>query len=182
MRQYSEYSDFFPNTTRTRVQSRYRPPSTGVHSGQMGWTRRKTRTGTVVWVTHRTAGCSGQTMIGLIRTHSLSGQSRCQVYLSMVRCFGSTFDGALANLTLIFERLRSYVLQLKSTKCHLFRSSVPFLGHIVGDEGWSTTRPRSRTSNHGRSLIASRAYASSWDLWATTGGLFRILLTSRRLW
>ena len=41
----------------------------------------------------------------------------------------------LANLTLIFERLRSYGLQLKSTKCHLFRSSVPFLGHIVGHHG-----------------------------------------------
>ena len=38
-------------------------------------------------------------------------------------------------MTLIFERLRSYGLQLKSTKCHLFRSSVPFLGHIVGRRG-----------------------------------------------
>ena len=41
----------------------------------------------------------------------------------------------LTNLTLLFERLRSYGLQLKSTKCHLFRSSVPFLGHIVGRHG-----------------------------------------------
>ena len=24
---------------------------------------------------------------------------------------------------------------LKSTKCHLFRSSVPFLGHIIGRRG-----------------------------------------------
>ena len=40
-----------------------------------------------------------------------------------------------ANLTLIFERLRSYGLQLKSSKCHLFRASVPFLGHIVGRHG-----------------------------------------------
>ena len=37
--------------------------------------------------------------------------------------------------TLIFERLRSYGLQLKYTKCHLFRSSVPFLGHIVCRRG-----------------------------------------------
>ena len=36
---------------------------------------------------------------------------------------------------LIFERLRSYGLQLKSTKCHLFQSSVPFLGHVVGRDG-----------------------------------------------
>ena len=59
----------------------------------------------------------------------------CLVYLDDIISFGSTFDGALTNLTLIFERLRLYGLQLKSTKCHLFRSSVPFLGHIVGRHG-----------------------------------------------
>ena len=48
--------------------------------------------------------------------------------------FGTTFDDALDNLILIFERLRSYGLQLKSTKCHLFQTSVPFLGHVVGRE------------------------------------------------
>ena len=61
--------------------------------------------------------------------------SRCLVYLDDIISFGGTFDGALSNLTLIFERLRSYGLQLKSSKCHLFRASVPFLGHIVGRRG-----------------------------------------------
>ena len=57
------------------------------------------------------------------------------MYLDDIISFGGTFDGALSNLTLIFERLRSYGLQLKSSKCHLFRVSVPFLGHIVGRRG-----------------------------------------------
>ena len=61
--------------------------------------------------------------------------SRCLIYLDDIMSFGSTFDSALANLTLIFERLRSYGLQLKSTKCHLLRSPAPFLGHIVGRRG-----------------------------------------------
>ena len=61
--------------------------------------------------------------------------SRCLVYLDDIISFGGTFDGALSSLTLIFERLRSYGLQLKSSKCHLFRVSVPFLGHIVGRRG-----------------------------------------------
>ena len=61
--------------------------------------------------------------------------SRCLVYLDDIISFGGTFSGALSNLTLIFERLRSYGLQLKSSKCHLFRASVPFLGHIVGRRG-----------------------------------------------
>ena len=57
------------------------------------------------------------------------------MYLDDIISFVSTFDDALTSLTLIFERLRSYGLQIKSTKCHLFRSSVPFLGHIVGRRG-----------------------------------------------
>ena len=57
--------------------------------------------------------------------------SCCLVYLDDIISFGSTFGDALDNLTLIFERLRAYGLQLKSTKCHLFQSSMPFLGHIV---------------------------------------------------
>ena len=61
--------------------------------------------------------------------------SRCLVYLDDIISFGTTFDEALDNLTLIFERLRSCGLQLKSTKCHLFQTSVPFLGHVVGREG-----------------------------------------------
>ena len=52
--------------------------------------------------------------------------SRCLVYLDVY------FEDALDNLTLIFERLRTYGLQLKSTNCHLFQTSVPFLGHVVG--------------------------------------------------
>ena len=39
--------------------------------------------------------------------------SRCLVYLDDIISFGTTFDDALDNLTLIFERLRSYGLQLK---------------------------------------------------------------------
>ena len=61
--------------------------------------------------------------------------SRCLVYLDDIISFGITFNDALDNLTLIFERLRAYNLQLKSTKCHLFQTSVPFLGHIVGRRG-----------------------------------------------
>ena len=48
--------------------------------------------------------------------------SRCLVHLDDIISFGSTFSEALDNLTLIFERLRSYGLQLKSTKCHLFQT------------------------------------------------------------
>ena len=61
--------------------------------------------------------------------------SRCLVYLDDIISFGTTFGDSLDNLTMIFERLRSHGLQLKSSKCHLFQSSVPFLGHVVGRDG-----------------------------------------------
>ena len=108
--------------------------------------------------------------------------SRCLVYLDDIISFGSTFDGALTNFTLIFERLRSYGLQLTSTKCHLFRSSVPFLGHIVGRRGLECDPVKIEDVKSWRSLIVSRVYASSWDLWDTTSASSRILLTSRHLW
>ena len=44
------------------------------------------------------------------------------------------FDGTLTSLTLIFERLRSYGLQVHKMP-PIFRQSVPFLGHIVGSHG-----------------------------------------------
>ena len=92
--------------------------------------------------------------------------SRCLAYLDDIISFGSTFNGALTNLTLIFERLRSYGLQLKSTKssgrlCH-------FWGTLLAGVAWSATQLRLKMSNRGRSLIASKVYASSWDLWDTT--------------
>ena len=49
--------------------------------------------------------------------------------------FGNDFESALHNLELVLDRVAEYGLQLKSTKCNLFRMSVPFLGHIVGRAG-----------------------------------------------
>ena len=48
--------------------------------------------------------------------------SRCLVYLDDIISFRTTFGDALDNLTSIFE-------------CHLFQTSVPFLGHVVGRRG-----------------------------------------------
>ena len=90
--------------------------------------------------------------------------SRCLVYLDDIISFGYTFDSALANLTLIFERLRSYGLQLKSTKCHLFRSS----GIHCGSTRFGV-QP------------GLGAYTSFWDFGVTTDASFRILPTLRCL-
>ena len=49
--------------------------------------------------------------------------------------FGNDFESALHSLELGLIWVAEYGLQLKSTKCNLFRTSVPFLGHIVGRAG-----------------------------------------------
>ena len=60
---------------------------------------------------------------------------RCLVYIDDILVFGNDFEAALHNLELVSDRVAEYGLQLKSTKCNLFRTSVPFLGHIVGRAG-----------------------------------------------
>ena len=60
---------------------------------------------------------------------------RCLVYIDDILVFGNDFESALHSLELVLIRVAEYGLQLKSTKCNLFRSSVPFLGHIVGRAG-----------------------------------------------
>ena len=60
---------------------------------------------------------------------------RCLVYIDDILIFGETFDSALESLESVLDRISRYGLQLKSTKCALFRTSLPFLGHIVGREG-----------------------------------------------
>ena len=60
---------------------------------------------------------------------------RCLVYIDDILVFGNDFESALHSLELVLNRVAEYGLRLKSTKCNLFRTSVPFLGHIVGRAG-----------------------------------------------
>ena len=62
--------------------------------------------------------------------------SRCLVYLDNIISFGGTFGAALSNMTLIFERLRLYGLQLKSSKCHLFMCVCALPGPYRGPTGF----------------------------------------------
>ena len=66
------------------------------------------------------------------------GRSHCQGKFAAgppLPLIWDSFSSRSCRLPLIFECLHAYGLQLKSTKCHLFRTSVPLLGHIVGRRG-----------------------------------------------
>ena len=73
--------------------------------------------------------------------------SRCLVYLDDIISFGSTFEDALDNLTLIFERLRAYGLQLRNRRsviCSGLRCPSWAISSAGGD--WNVTPRRSRMS------------------------------------
>ena len=59
----------------------------------------------------------------------------CLIYLDDVIVFGKDFDSALFNLEAVWTRMRQANLRLKPSKCALFRSRVPFLGHVVTRKG-----------------------------------------------
>ena len=63
---------------------------------------------------------------------------RCLIFLDDVIVHGKTFDDTLQNLDLILTRFRSANLKLKPSKCHLFKKSVTFLGHVVSKDGIKT--------------------------------------------
>ena len=53
---------------------------------------------------------------------------RCLVYIDDILVFGNDFESALHSLELVLILVAEYGLQLKSTKCNLFRTSVPRCG------------------------------------------------------
>ena len=62
---------------------------------------------------------------------------KCLCYLDDVIVFGKTFEEALKNHRIIFQRLRTANLKLKPSKCSLFQTEVSFLGHVVSKAGIS---------------------------------------------
>ena len=56
-------------------------------------------------------------------------------YLDDLLVFASTEEEALERLETVLQRLRVHNLKLSPKKCHLMRSSVKFLGHIIDANG-----------------------------------------------
>ena len=61
-----------------------------------------------------------------------------KAYLDDILIPGRTFGHNLANLCVVFQRLRAAKLKLSSQKCTLMQREVKFLGHVIGSAGVST--------------------------------------------
>ena len=70
---------------------------------------------------------------------ALAGEwKRNVVYLDNIIIPGRTFKEHLANVSIVFERLRKAGLKLQPSKCTFCRKRATFLGHILSADGVST--------------------------------------------
>ena len=60
---------------------------------------------------------------------------RCMCYLDDIIVFGTSFDTALENLKVVFDRIRKHGLRLQPKKCNLFKKEVLYLGFYVNAQG-----------------------------------------------
>jgi transposase InsO family protein len=96
-----------------------------------------TRRGTFRWRVMPFGLCNAPATFQRLMDIVLSGLNfeLCLVYLDDVIIFSSTADQHLDRLGQVFARLKDANLKLKPSKCHLFRRTVSFLGHVVTAEG-----------------------------------------------
>ena len=59
----------------------------------------------------------------------------CLVYLGDILSFSPTFEDHLLLLEEVFKKLRCANLELKPSKCNLFKKEVVYLGHLVSSDG-----------------------------------------------
>ena len=64
--------------------------------------------------------------------------SICEIFLDDVIIFSETFEQHIDRLTQVFQCFRNCNLKLSPKKCHLFRSKVKYVGHIVSVDGIHT--------------------------------------------
>ena len=59
-------------------------------------------------------------------------------YLDDIIIYGATIEECLANMKIVFERIRNAGLKLKPSKCSLFQRETTFLGHVISADGIKT--------------------------------------------
>ena len=60
------------------------------------------------------------------------------IYLDDILIPAKSFEEMLERLDMVFGRLSAYGLKVKPSKCHLFRTKICYLGHVVSEMGIAT--------------------------------------------
>ena len=67
---------------------------------------------------------------------------QCLLYLDDVIIYSVSFLDHVTQIRNVFDRFREAGLRMKAKKCSLFQTSVEYLGHVVGQDGVSTTEDK----------------------------------------
>jgi hypothetical protein len=57
------------------------------------------------------------------------------VYLDDILIFSRTLEEHVKHVQAVFEKLQEHGCYLKLSKCQFFKSSVPYLGHVISSAG-----------------------------------------------
>ena len=57
------------------------------------------------------------------------------IYIDDTNVFSTIFEKHLIHLRTVFDKLRTNGLKLQPSKCHFGKTSLAFLGHIIGKDG-----------------------------------------------
>ena len=57
------------------------------------------------------------------------------IYIDDIIVYGSSYEQHVIRVEQVLELIKSAGLKLKSDKCHLLKTKVVFLGHVVSREG-----------------------------------------------
>ena len=81
--------------------------------------------------------CNAPATFERLMEHVLDGLQweTALIYLDDVIVFGATFEEELERLEVVLQRFRMANLKLNPKKCVLFQHELPFLGHVVGEDG-----------------------------------------------
>ena len=84
--------------------------------------------------------CNGVPTFQRLMDYVLSGLrwKVCLLYLDDIIVFSKTFEEHVEQLGMVLARLSQSGLKVAPKKCHFFRPSVVFLGHIVSSQGLAT--------------------------------------------
>lgn len=56
-------------------------------------------------------------------------------YLDDVLCYSHSFEDNLEVVRKVLQALQAHYIKLRTEKCELFKTEVPFVGHLVSAEG-----------------------------------------------
>ena len=64
----------------------------------------------------------------------------CLIFLDDIVIFSANVDDHTRRLDAVFERLASYNLTIKPSKCEFDKEKITYLGHVVSHKGIRRTR------------------------------------------